>query len=126
MIENLEASAQPLRDQVTLPLAVKVWIAVVFSLMDLLLVESPALPDGPVIVYLGVVDVSRTEITVVSPTWVVLLASEKTLRAKVSVPSVNKSLSKVCEKVKVPSLPTVPEPLKGELVVKSSASMLSL
>ena len=48
LIENLDASAPPLRDQVTVSLAVKVWIAVVFSLIDLLLVESPALPEGPV------------------------------------------------------------------------------
>ena len=47
-MENLEASAPPLRDQVTDSLAVKVWIAVVFSLIDLLLVEAPALPEGPV------------------------------------------------------------------------------
>ena len=47
-MENLEASAPPLRDQVTDSLAVKVWIAVVFSLMDLELVASPALPEGPV------------------------------------------------------------------------------
>ena len=48
-MENLEASAPPLRDQVTDSLAVKVWTEVVFSLMDLLLLESPALPEGPVI-----------------------------------------------------------------------------
>ena len=47
-MENLEASAPPLRDQVTVSLAEKVWIAVVFSLIDFVLVASPALPDGPV------------------------------------------------------------------------------
>ena len=61
MIENREASAPPLRDQVTVSLAEKVWIAVVFSLMDLVLVESPALPEGPVIVG-SISSTSATEI----------------------------------------------------------------
>ena len=56
---NFDESAPPLRDQVTVSLALKVWIAVVFSLIDLLLVASPAEPDGPVMD----AEVSSTSIT---------------------------------------------------------------
>ena len=49
VMANLEASAPPLRDHVTVSFAVKVCTAVVFSLIDFELFESPALPDGPVI-----------------------------------------------------------------------------
>ena len=37
------------RDQVTVSVAVKVWTVDEFSLMDLVLVESPPIHDGPVI-----------------------------------------------------------------------------
>ena len=46
---NRAASAPPFRDQVTGWSAVKLWTDVVFSAIDAVLVESPALPDGPVI-----------------------------------------------------------------------------
>ena len=69
LIANLEASAPPLRDQVTVSLAVKVWIAVVFSLMDLLLVASPALPDGPVIFAPSSSTSTTAMVTVCSLLW---------------------------------------------------------
>ena len=47
---NLEASAPPFNDQVTVLLAEKVWTVVEFSLIDLELVEEPDPPDGPVMV----------------------------------------------------------------------------
>ena len=44
LIANLEASAPPFNDQVTVSLAVNVWTAVVFSFIDL---EKVVLPDSP-------------------------------------------------------------------------------
>ena len=43
----------------------------------------------------GVVDVSRTEMDKVSPTWVVLDESEKSFMSNVSVPSVSESFARV-------------------------------
>ena len=48
-IENLAWSSPPVIDQVTVSSAEKAWIAVVFSLIDLVLFASPADPEGPVI-----------------------------------------------------------------------------
>ena len=51
LIANLDASAPPFNDQVTVSFASKVLTAVPFSLIDTVLVDAPAsLPDGPVIV----------------------------------------------------------------------------
>ena len=48
-ILNLEASAPPFKDQVTVSFAENVWTVVEFSLIDLELEDAPALPVGPVI-----------------------------------------------------------------------------
>ena len=48
-IENWSLSTPPVIDQVTVSSAEKVWIVVVFSLIDLVLFASPADPEGPVI-----------------------------------------------------------------------------
>ena len=49
-ISNLEASAPPFNDQVTDSSALKIWTEVVVSSsIDLILVEFPAKPLGPVI-----------------------------------------------------------------------------
>ena len=48
-MENLAASAPPLRAHVTVSLAVSCETAVVFSVIDLLEVVSPGEPEGPVI-----------------------------------------------------------------------------
>ena len=76
-MENLEASAPPLRDQVTVSLAVKVWIAVVFSLIDLEDDESPALPEGPVMD----AEVSSTSLTEIVRVWSEVLPAESVARA---------------------------------------------
>ena len=49
-ILNLETSAPPIKDQVTVSVAENVWTVVEFSLIDLELEEEPAPPEGPVIV----------------------------------------------------------------------------
>ena len=49
----------------------------------------------------------------VLPTCVDLAESENSLMFKVSSPSLRRSLVRVCEKEKFPSLSTVPDPVKA-------------
>ena len=55
LIANLEASAPPFNDQVTVSLAVNVWTVVVFSFIDL---EKVVLPDSPASMILETVTVT--------------------------------------------------------------------
>ena len=55
LIENLEASAPPFNDQVTVSSAVNVCTAVVFSFIDL---EKVVLPDSPASIILETVTVT--------------------------------------------------------------------
>ena len=60
LMENFAESSPPLRDHVTVSLAVNVWMAVVFSAIVFAEVASPALPEGPLMSGL----VSSTSVTV--------------------------------------------------------------
>ena len=71
-IENLAWSSPPLIDQVTVSSAENVWIVVVFSLIDLVLLPAPAFPDGPVID--GAI--SSTSATVTVTIWSEVLPEE--------------------------------------------------
>ena len=60
LMENFAESSPPLRDHVTVSLAVNVWMAFVFSAIVFAEVASPALPEGPLMSGL----VSSTSVTV--------------------------------------------------------------